>query len=107
MPRPRCCGASRRASCRATRRRWSSASSCSWSCTRSRDEEFCEMNPFGGQLLNVIAYTPLVGALLLLLLPSQRKDLIARFATLVAFVGFLVSLPLWFAWDSAPKDAWG
>jgi NADH-quinone oxidoreductase subunit M len=65
------------------------------------------MNPFGGQLLNVIAYVPLVGAALLLLLPSARKDLIARFATLVAGVGFVVSLPLWFAWDAAPKDAYG
>ncbi len=65
------------------------------------------MNPFGSQLLNVIAYLPLAGALLLLLFPKERKDLIARFATAVAGVGFLVSLPLWWAWEVAPKDAYG
>src|SRR3990172_6898141 len=65
------------------------------------------MNPFGGQLLNVIAYLPLAGALLLLLFPRERKDLIAWFATIVAGSGFLVSLPLWFAWGAAPRDAYG
>jgi len=65
------------------------------------------MNPFGSQLLNVIAYLPLAGALLLVLFPKERKALIARFATLVAGAGFLASLPLWFAWESAPADAQG
>jgi NADH-quinone oxidoreductase subunit M len=65
------------------------------------------MNPFGNQLLNVIAYVPLAGAFLLLLLPSERKELIARFATFVAGIGFLVSLPLWLAWKDAPRDAFG
>jgi len=65
------------------------------------------MNPFGSQLLNVIAYLPLAGALLLLLFPKERKELIARFATLVAGLGFLVSLPLWWGWATAPQDAYG
>ncbi len=65
------------------------------------------MNPFGNQLLNVIAYLPLAGALVLLVFPKEQKALIARFATAVAGLGFLVSLPLWFDWNSAPKDAWG
>jgi NADH-quinone oxidoreductase subunit M len=65
------------------------------------------MNPFGNQLLNVVTYLPLAGAILLLFLDKEKKDLIARFATAVAGLGFLASLPLWFAWDAAPKDAFG
>ena len=65
------------------------------------------MNPFGNQLLNVITYLPLAGALVLLLIPSERKALIARLATAVAGLGFLVSLPLWFAWEGAPRDVHG
>jgi NADH-quinone oxidoreductase subunit M len=65
------------------------------------------MNPFGDQLLNVITYLPLAGALILLLFPSERKELIAKFATVVAGLGFLVSLPLWFAWEQAPRDEFG
>ncbi len=65
------------------------------------------MNPFGDQLLNVITYLPLAGALVILFFPAERKELIARFATLVAGLGFLVSLPLWFAWSNAPQDEFG
>ncbi len=65
------------------------------------------MNPFGNQLLNVITYLPLVGALGVMMFPKERSVLISRFATAVAGLGFLVSLPLWFAWESAPKDAFG
>ncbi|MBZ5638903.1 MAG: NADH-quinone oxidoreductase subunit M [Acidobacteriia bacterium] len=65
------------------------------------------MNPFGNQLLNVVTYLPLAGAVLLLFLDKEKKELIARFATVVAGLGFLVSLPLWFAWSAAPKDAFG
>jgi hypothetical protein len=38
------------------------------------------MNPFGNQLLNVITYLPLAGALLLLFFPKERKELIAKAA---------------------------
>jgi NADH-quinone oxidoreductase subunit M len=65
------------------------------------------MNPFGDQLLNVITYVPLAGALVLLALPKERHELIARLATAVAGLGFLVSLPLWFAWEQAPRDEFG
>jgi NADH-quinone oxidoreductase subunit M len=65
------------------------------------------MNPFGDQLLNVIAYLPLAGALALLFFRGERKDLIAKFATGIAALDVLVSLPLWFAWSSAPADAFG
>ena len=65
------------------------------------------MNPFGDQLLNVITFLPLAGGLVLLAFPKERKELIARFATVVAGLGFLVSLPLWFGWANAPVDEFG
>ena len=65
------------------------------------------MNPFGNQLLNVVTFLPMAGALLLLFFPRSADKAIARFATVVAGLGFLVSLPLWFAWDAAPRDAYG
>jgi NADH-quinone oxidoreductase subunit M len=55
---------------------------------------------FGGHLLSVITYTPLVGALLLMLPPFRGQDDRVRwFANGTALLGFLVSLPLWFAFD--------
>jgi len=65
------------------------------------------MNPFGDQLLNVITFLPLAGGLVLLAFPKERKELIARFATVVAGLGFLASLPLWFGWANAPVDEFG
>ncbi len=65
------------------------------------------MNPFGDQLLNVITFVPLAGALVLLLLPKEKNELVARLATAFAGLGVLVSLPLWFAWQSAPTDGHG
>src|SRR5262245_47997119 len=65
------------------------------------------MNPFGSQLLNVVAYLPLVGALICLLLPKDRPGLAAKTATAIAGLDLLVSLPLWFSWATAPVDAFG
>ena len=65
------------------------------------------MNPFGPWILNVITFLPLAGAVAILALPRDRKDLVARFATAVAGLDLLVSLPLWLAWNDAPRDAWG
>jgi NADH-quinone oxidoreductase subunit M len=50
-------------------------------------------------ILNLVAYLPLVGALALLFVPKERGVFIAKFATFVAFLDFLISLPLWFAFD--------
>ena len=53
-------------------------------------------------LLSVITYTPLAGALLLLLPVFKGRDAAVRwFANAVALVGFAVSLPLWFWFDRA------
>ena len=50
-------------------------------------------------ILSIIAYIPLVGALLLLFAPKENKGLIMKGATAIAFIDFLVSLPLWWAYD--------
>jgi NADH-quinone oxidoreductase subunit M len=62
------------------------------------------MDFFRDHLLSIITYTPLLGALVLLLPFFKNNDNAVRwFANLVAFVGFLVSLPLWF-WFDRSKD---
>src|ERR1041385_4301892 len=45
-------------------------------------------------LLSIVLFTPLAGLALLLFIPGKSKDLISVWANLVAFVGFLISLPL-------------
>ncbi len=49
-------------------------------------------------ILSIILFTPLVGALVLLLIPKDNKDAIRWVANLFALAGFLISLPLvpWF-----------
>jgi len=49
---------------------------------------------FQNHLLSVVAYTPLVGAILLLFVNKENKNFIRWFANVVAGIGFLVSLPL-------------
>src|SRR5215468_10202039 len=51
-------------------------------------------------ILSIVAYIPLVGALLIVFLfPKDKTGPIKAFATIVAGLDFLVSLPLWFAFD--------
>jgi NADH-quinone oxidoreductase subunit M len=49
-------------------------------------------------ILSIILFTPLVGALLLLFVPKEKKDAIRWIANIFALAGFLISLPLvsWF-----------
>jgi len=54
-------------------------------------------------ILTTITFLPLVGALGLLFFNKESKQAIAWYATIVAFLGFLVSLPLFFKYD--PKGA--
>ena len=54
----------------------------------------------GIPILSIICYLPLFGALFVVFF--MRKDnsaAIRRFATLVAAIDFVVSVPLWFAFD--------
>src|SRR6266496_390672 len=50
--------------------------------------------------LSIITYVPLAGALVLIFLfPKDRPGPIKYFATLVAGLDFVISLPLWFAFE--------
>ena len=55
-------------------------------------------------ILSTITFIPLVGALIIMAFPKGQKKAVAYFATLVAGVDFLVSLPLFFA---SPEGAPG
>ena len=46
--------------------------------------------------LSIILFTPLIGALLLLLVNKQNENAIRWIANVTAFVGFVISVPLWF-----------
>src|SRR3990172_197216 len=56
---------------------------------------------FHNHILTIVMFFPLAGAILLLLLPKDSKDLIRLLANVIGFVGFLISLPLvmWFDAD--------
>ena len=49
-------------------------------------------------ILSIVLFTPLVGAILLLFVPSENKTLIRWIANIFALLGFLISVPLvpWF-----------
>jgi NADH-quinone oxidoreductase subunit M len=46
--------------------------------------------------LSLLLFLPLAGALLLLFVPKQNTDAIRWIANIVAFLGFVISIPLWF-----------
>ena len=50
-------------------------------------------------ILSIVLFTPLVGLLLLLFIPSSNARAIKLLANVASFVGFLVSLPLVFNFD--------
>src|SRR5438093_1474673 len=54
-------------------------------------------------LLSIILFTPLAGALILLLVDKRSENAIRWLANVTAFVGFAVSVPLWFWYD--PSNA--
>ncbi len=56
----------------------------------------------GFPILSLITYLPLVGALIIIFFFNKEKTgAIKTFATIVAGLTFLVSVPLWFAFDSS------
>ena len=59
------------------------------------------MDLFGNHLLSVITFTPLVGAVLLMIIPAFKRsdDAVRWVANGFGVLGFLVSLPLWFRFD--------
>ena len=50
--------------------------------------------------LSLILFTPLVGAIVLLFVNKQNENAIRWIANAVALIGFLVSVPLWWLYDS-------
>ena len=50
-------------------------------------------------ILSIVTFLPLAGAIVLMLFSSENKGLIRLWANLVAAAGFLVSVPLFFAFD--------
>jgi NADH-quinone oxidoreductase subunit M len=52
-------------------------------------------------ILSLILFTPLVGAALLLFVSKKQENLIRWIANIVAFIGFVVSVPLWFWYNTA------
>ena len=52
-------------------------------------------------ILSIVTYLPLVGALVLLFINKERSGLIKATATVFAGVGFIVSLALWFGYDTS------
>ncbi|MEJ2368526.1 MAG: NADH-quinone oxidoreductase subunit M [Acidobacteriota bacterium] len=58
-------------------------------------------------MLSLITYLPLLAAVVLMFVPKNRVRFFRYFATAAFFVDFLVSLPLWFGWATAPVSANG
>ena len=62
------------------------------------------MSNADSSLLSLILFTPLAGALVLLFLPKRQEDVIRWIANVTVVIGFLVSVPLWFRYDSANPE---
>jgi len=54
--------------------------------------------------LSIILFTPLAGALVLLFVSKQNENLIRWIANVAAFIGFAVSIPLWFWYNPQNPD---
>ena len=54
--------------------------------------------------LSIILFTPLAGALILLLVNKQNESAIKWIANIVAFAGFAISVPLWFWYNPGNPD---
>ena len=60
------------------------------------------MDFYREHLLSIITFTPLLGALVLLLVPKGNDNVIRWLANAFGVIGFLVSLPLWFSFQLSP-----
>src|SRR3981189_1075667 len=54
--------------------------------------------------LSLLLFLPLAGALLLLVVPKQNDNAIRWIANIVALLGFLLSIPLWFWFNPQNPD---
>jgi NADH-quinone oxidoreductase subunit M len=55
-------------------------------------------------LLSIILFTPLAGALVLLLINKRNENAIRWIANIVTLIGFAISVPLWFWYQPAGAD---
>ena len=55
-------------------------------------------------ILSLILFTPLAGALVLLFVNKQNENAIKWIANAVALIGFLISIPLWFWFNPQSPD---
>jgi NADH-quinone oxidoreductase subunit M len=58
----------------------------------------------GVPLLTIVIFLPVVGALVALFFPRDNRALLHGWAIAVSLVTFLVSLPLWFLFDTSSAD---
>jgi NADH-quinone oxidoreductase subunit M len=54
--------------------------------------------------LSLVLFTPLAGALVLLLLSKENENAIRWVANVVTFLGFIISVPLWFWYNPQGPD---
>src|SRR6476646_9036549 len=54
--------------------------------------------------LSIVLFTPLAGALVLLLINKQNGNAIRWVANIFAFAGFVISVPLWFWYNPQGPD---
>ena len=59
---------------------------------------------FMNHFLSIILFEPLVGALLLLLVNKQNENAIKWIANITTFIGFAISIPLWFWFNPQSGD---
>jgi len=62
---------------------------------------------FSNHILSVVLFLPLAGAIALMFLPKENKDLIRWVANLFGFAGFLASVPLWFWFQISEEGGLG
>ncbi|MBI4460729.1 MAG: NADH-quinone oxidoreductase subunit M, partial [Acidobacteria bacterium] len=59
---------------------------------------------FSQHILSIVLFWPLAGAILLMLFPKQSPGAVRWMANIWGFIGFLISLPLVFWFDSSHAD---
>jgi len=64
-----------------------------------------ENNPLGWPILSWVVFLPGVGGLIILFFTKRhQEDLVRWLANIFGFLGFAISLPLWFYFDpSGPQ----
>ncbi len=61
-----------------------------------------ENNAFGFPILSLVVWFPTLGALFILFFMKKTQETQIKWAAnIITFVGFLISLPLWFAFDNS------